>query len=70
VIVKVKDFDVAMEVKNNGIELDVAGPQGEHVGDLVVTKTKLIWCKGKTNRKNGKAITWSDFIAFMEKQKV
>jgi len=68
VIVKVKDFDVAMEVKNNGIELDVAGPQGEHIGDLVVTKTKLIWCKGKTNRKNGKEITWSDFIALMEKE--
>jgi hypothetical protein len=70
VIVKVKDFDVAMEVKNNGIELDVAGPQGEHIGDLVVTKTNLIWCKGKTGRKNGKRIKWSDFIAYMESEKV
>ena len=69
-IVKVKDFDVAMEVKNNGIELDVAGPQGEHIGDLVVTKTNLIWCKGKTGRKNGKRIKWSDFIAYMESEKV
>jgi len=68
VIVKVKEFDVAMEVKNNGIELDVAGPQGVHLGDLVVTKTKLIWCKGKTNRKNGKEINWADFIAFMERE--
>lgn len=67
-IVKVKDFDVAMEVKNNGIELDVADTNGDHIGDLIVTKTKLIWCKGKTNRKNGKEVKWSDFIAFMEGQ--
>lgn len=67
-IVKVKDFDVAMEVKNNGIELDVADPQGDHIGDLIVTKTKLIWCKGRTTRKHGKEITWADFIAFMERE--
>ena len=66
-IVKIKEFDVAMELKNNGIEIDVADTKG-HIGDLVVTKTKLTWCKGKTNRKNGKEITWSDFIAFMEKE--
>lgn len=64
--VSIKEFDVAMEVKNKGIELDVADPQGTHIGDLVVTKTKLIWCKGKTGRKNGKEIAWNDFIAYME----
>lgn len=64
--VSIKDFDVAMEVKNNGIELDVADTKGEHIGDLVITKTRLVWCKGKTSRKNGKEVTWSDFIAFME----
>lgn len=65
-IVKVKDFDVAMEVKNNGIELDVADTKGNHIGDLVVTKTKLIWCKGKTSRTKGTQVNWADFIAFME----
>jgi hypothetical protein len=63
--VSIKDFDVAMEVKNNGVELDIANSKG-HVGDLVVTKTKLIWCKGKTGRKNGIEVKWEDFIAFME----
>jgi hypothetical protein len=64
--VSVKDFDVAMEVKNNGIELDVADTKGVHIGDLVVTKTKLIWCKGKTSRANGKEVTWNDFIDYMD----
>lgn len=66
--VSIKDFDVAMEVKNNGIELDIADPSGTHLGDLIVTKTKLIWCKGKTMRKNGKEIKWDDFITMMERE--
>jgi hypothetical protein len=63
--VSIKDFDVAMEVKNNGIELDVADPQGNHIGDLIVTRTRLIWCPGRTTRPNGKQIEWDDFIAYM-----
>ena len=45
--VSIKDFDVAMDVKNNGIELEVADNEGKHLGDLFVTKTQLIWCKGR-----------------------
>ena len=63
--VYIKEFDVEMELKNNGIELDVADPQGNHIGDLVVTKTRLIWCTGRTSRANGKEIDWAEFIAFM-----
>jgi hypothetical protein len=62
----IKDFDVAMDVKNNGIELDICETDGTHLGDLIVTKTKLIWCKGKQNRKNGKEKTWEEFIDYME----
>lgn len=64
--VSIKEFDVAMDVKNNGVELDITDNDGNHLGDLIVTKTKLIWCKGKTNRKNGEPVTWEDFIAWME----
>ena len=63
--VAIKDFDVAMEVKNNGIEFDVADPQGNHIGDLILTKTKLIWCQGQTRRANGKVIEWDKFIEYM-----
>jgi hypothetical protein len=64
--VSIKEFNVEMELKNNGIELDVADPQGAHIGDLIVTKTQLIWCKGKTSRAKGKPITWDTFITYME----
>jgi hypothetical protein len=63
--VSIKDLNVSMEIKNKGIELDVYGNDDKHLGDLVVTKTKLVWCSGKTSVENGKAINWSDFIEFM-----
>jgi hypothetical protein len=65
--VSIKNFGVDMEVKNNGIELDISSTDGKHIGDLFVTKAKLIWCKGRTDRKNGKATTWDEFMAHMEK---
>jgi hypothetical protein len=64
--VSIKDFDVAMDVKNKGIELDICDTTGVHLGDLVVTKTRLIWCKGRQNRKNGKEVTWEAFMTYME----
>lgn len=65
--VSIKDLAVDMEIRNSGIELDVYSPDGEtHLGDLVVTKKHLIWCKGKTNRDNGTHIKWDDFIKWAE----
>lgn len=64
--VKIKDFGVVMQVKNTGIELDVANPQGVHIGDLIVTRAKLIWCEGRTGRARGKKVTWKQFIAYMQ----
>jgi hypothetical protein len=57
-----------MEVKNKGIELDVYDTNDKHLGDLVVTKTGLTWCKGKTAPENGTKITWEKFIAYMQQQ--
>ena len=68
--VKIKSFDVEMEVKNNGMELDIMTPDGEtRLGDVAITKTGLIWCKGKVSRKNGKAVKWEDFIKWIEGDK-
>lgn len=64
--VSIKDLAVSMEIKNKGIELDVYDNQGKHLGDLVITKTKLVWCKGKTDVVNGQPIKWQDFIDYME----
>lgn len=67
--VKIKKFDVDMELKNNGVELDIYEPNGrDRLGDLVVTKTGLIWCRGRTARRNGVRVTWANFIEWMENQ--
>ena len=65
--VNIKDFAITMDIKNKGVELEVKEPNGgEHKGDLVVTKTGLIWCRGRTKRQNGKNISWNKFIEYME----
>ena len=64
--VKIKDFTVDMEIKNKGMEIGVFSPQGKHRGDLIVTKTSLIWCSGRTSRKNGVKVSWNEFIKWME----
>ena len=64
--VSIKDFSVSMEIKNKGVELDVYSGDNKHLGDLIVTKTGLTWCKGKTIAANGVKVSWTDFIKFME----
>jgi hypothetical protein len=63
--VSIKELAVTMDIKNKGIELDVYDNSARHLGDLVVTKTVLIWCDGRTTAKNGKKVTWDQFIKFM-----
>jgi hypothetical protein len=63
--VAIKDFDVQMEVKNNGIEFEVYDNDGTFRGDCYLTKTGLIWCEGKTSRQNGVKVTWAEFIEWM-----
>lgn len=64
--VSIKEFAVTMDIKNKGVELDVYDNSARHLGDLVVTKTGLTWCKGKTTSAKGKKVTWADFIAYMD----
>lgn len=64
--VTIKSFDVAMEVKNKGIEFEVRTPEGEHLGDVVLTKSGLVWCKGRTDVKNGVKVGWTEFVGWME----
>jgi hypothetical protein len=64
--VSVKDFAVTMKLKNKGIELGVYNNNDKHLGDLVVTKTQLKWCRGKKPRRRGISIKWEDFIKYMK----
>lgn len=60
--VNIKKFDVEMEVKNKGIEFEIRDGKDVFLGDVVLTRKGLIWCQGKTDRKNGKSIDWEEFI--------
>lgn len=66
--VKIKDFKVAMEVKNSGIEFEVRDNDDTFRGDCFVTKTGLVWCEGKTTKANGKSISWDKFIKWANAQ--
>jgi len=68
--VKIKEFNVDMDVKSSGVEFEVRKPDGsEQIGDCFLTMTGLTWCKGKTDKKNGIKITWDEFIAIMASDK-
>ena len=64
--VGIKDLAVSMEVKNNGVEFEVYDNADKFLGDLVVSKAKLVWCPGKTAVANGHPIKWTDFIDYMQ----
>lgn len=63
-IVKIKDFYIDMEVKNNGIEFEVRSPSGEHLGDCRLTKTKIVWHEGRSS--SGPEMTWEQFMTIMK----
>ena len=61
--VTIKDFNVDMEVKNKGIEFEIHSPDGSrHLGDLVLNKSYLIWCPGRTTPENGYRLSWAEAI--------
>jgi hypothetical protein len=65
--VSIKDLSVSMDIKNNGIELDVYDGDDRHLGDLIVSKAGITWCQGKTRRQNGKRLSWNQFIQMMNR---
>jgi len=64
--VNIKNLNVSLEVKNNGVEFAVYDTQDNFLGDMFVTKTGLIWCSGKTKKVNGLKMSWRKFIEYME----
>lgn len=62
----IKDMTIDLEIKTNGIEIQVDDNSGSQIGDLYVTKTGLIWCDGRTSRTNGKKISWEEFQEYMQ----
>ena len=66
--VSIKDLSVFMEIKNRGIEIEIRDNHGGHLGDLVLNKVGLIWCSGRTTRKNGIKRSWAQFIEWMKEE--
>jgi len=62
--VSVKDFQVSMEIGNNGIELDVYNSQNTHLGDLRIGRATIEWCAGRIHRGNGVKKSWEQLIDF------
>ena len=64
--VRIKQFDVNMLVKSNGIELEVQTADGSNqIGDCYVTMTGLVWCIGKTTKEHGTKISWDDLATVL-----
>ena len=67
--VKIKKFDVDMEVKSKGIEFEVHQPKGvAQLGDCYITMTNLTWCKGKIAKRGGVDISWKDFAEILKSE--
>jgi hypothetical protein len=61
--VGIKSFDVEMEVKKKGVELEIRSPDSsEFHGDCFVTMTGLVWCQGRTNKQNGVKLDWEELM--------
>jgi hypothetical protein len=62
--VKVKELNAEIELKNSGMELQIHSNVGKHLGSLVVNKTRVEWCDGRTRAGNGVQISWQAFIDY------
>lgn len=64
--VKVKELSAEIELKSNGMELEIRTPDGSsQLGDCYVTMTGLTWCRGKTMKKNGIKLSWNDLAQIL-----
>lgn len=66
--VSVKELNAEIELKNKGMELEIRNPKGEFQGDVVITKTGITWCPGKTKPENGIKVSWDKFAEIMNGQ--
>jgi len=64
--VSVDSLEVAMDLGNNGICLSIYDNDSNYRGKLRIGKGTIEWCKGKTQKGNGKKVNWNDFIGYFE----
>ncbi len=65
----VETADRGIEVKNKGVEINVRQLSGDsHIGSLIIRKSGLEWCGGKTRPGNGEKASWDEFIGYMKQE--
>jgi hypothetical protein len=65
--VRIKEFQVEMNVKAAGIEFEVRTPDGSNqIGDCYLTMTGLVWCQGRISKAHGVKVSWDEFITIMQ----
>jgi len=57
-----------LDIGPAGTEIEVRDTKDKYLGDLIITKANLIWCKGKTKKENGVKLSWKKFIDMMEEK--
>jgi len=48
-------------IGDDKMELEIRDKQGDFLGDLILSKRSVVWCKGKTQEDNGIKFSWEDF---------
>ena len=58
--------EIRVNAKGHAVLTGLRDTEGNQLGDLVITKTSLIWCPGKTTPQKGIRVTWKRFIHLMD----
>jgi hypothetical protein len=60
--VRVTVGGIEASLGNNGIVLQIADNQGNHVGKLRIGQATVEWCRGRTRIGNGRRLSMQQFI--------
>ena len=65
---RIKEIKADIELKNNGMEIEVREEKedGARLGDIIIARAGITWCKGKVGAANGIKLSWKEFIAAVE----
>ncbi len=68
--VEIKSLGLPIPIKTVGVEFEIRTTDNkEQLGDLYITGSKIIWCKGRTSKENGVSLSWDKFIKLVEASK-
>ena len=61
----VRDIDVAIELGNSGITMEVRENAGDFVGKLRLGRATVEWCEGKVSIGKGKMLAIEEVIDYI-----